>query len=299
LASADGQRWLGALAENFPHASYERCYSDRWELKRLNAIGARILDAHYEGGDVGEAVAAEVSSADCFDTWYHSVAPHIREFLRGASGQEPDEEVLDTIRYGWEEGAIERDTSTPQEVFSSHDRVELLFRFNTQTWLDDALIHSHKPWADFSDLAITDNLCFALSQLGFTLGDYRKASGNRNRADAALQRWFRRQRAPVVSMETLEELVENACSTSFLICLYAMVPIDQLFAIDLARPVTFEACHVATMDPINGTFFDVLAQGPVIVKPQDGRFLTGGHLNWSPDEICGLVPSYYHGAIRN
>lgn len=177
LASADGHRWLGALAENFPHASYERCNSDRWELKRLNAIGARILDAHYEGGDVDEAVAGEVSSADCFDTWYHSVAPHIREFLRGASGQEPDEEVLDTIRYGWEEGAIERDTSTPQEVFTSHDRVELLFRFNTQTWLDDALIHSHKPWADFSALAITDNLCFALSQLGFTLGDYRKASG--------------------------------------------------------------------------------------------------------------------------
>jgi hypothetical protein len=299
LASADGHRWLGSLAENFPHSSYEPSQSDRWDLKRINAIGAKIVDAHYAGGDVDEAVAGSVSPSDCWDTWDHWVAPQVFSYLQNETGQEPDDGIVDTIRYGWEEGAIERDRSSPRDLFGSHDRVELLFRFNTLPWLDDALIHSRRPWADFSDLCVTDNLCFALAQLGFSLGDYRKASGNRNPAQYPLPRRHRRQRPPVVTKEQLRELVENACSTSFLLCLYAMVPIDQLFAIDLTRPVTFEACHVATMDPINGTFHDVSATGPLIVKPEDGRFLTGGHLSWSPDEICGLVPSYYAGAIRN
>jgi len=53
------------------------------------------------------------------------------------------------------------------------------------------------------------------------------------------------------------------------------------------------------MDPINGTFFDVPANGPVTVKPEDGRFLSGGHLRWSPENICGLHTPYYHASVRN
>jgi hypothetical protein len=75
------------------------------------------------------------------------------------------------------------------------------------------------------------------------------------------------------------------------------VPIPELIALDLSRPVTFEKCWVATMDPINGTFFDVPANGPVTVKPEDGRFLSGGHLRWSPENICCLHTPYYHAAV--
>jgi hypothetical protein len=77
------------------------------------------------------------------------------------------------------------------------------------------------------------------------------------------------------------------------------VPIPELIALDLSRPVTFEKCWVATMDPTNGTFFDVSANGPVTVKPEDGRFLSGGHLRWSPENICGLHTPHYYAPISN
>jgi hypothetical protein len=148
-----------------------------------------------------------------------------------------------------------------------------------------------------SELAITANLQFALNNLGYTIGEFRKASGNRHPAHSALPRNARRRRAPIISHEQLAEIIDNACSTSFLFCLYAIVPIPELIALDLSRPVTFEKCWVATMDPINGTFFDVPANGPVTVKPEDGRFLSGGHLRWSPENICCLHTPYYHAAV--
>jgi len=299
LDSAQGLQWLSALAENFPHRRYDRCSSDRWDLKTLNSIAARLIDAKYGDADVDEAVQSDLRPACFHDTWLEVVAPALRSALRQTSEKEPDEELMDAICYSWEDGAADRDVSEPRDLFSSHERVELLFRFNTQTWLDDALVHSRRPWADFSDMAITDNLCFALAQLGYTLGEYRKGSGNRSKADERIAHRWRRQRAPLLSMEKLKELVENACSTSFLFCLYAIVPIDQLFTIDLGLPVTFESCRLASLDPINGTFFDVAVENPIRVKPQDGRFLSGGHLRWSPDDICGLVTSFYHGSIRN
>jgi hypothetical protein len=83
---------------------------------------------------------------------------------------------------------------------------------------------------------------FALNNLGYTIGEYRKASGNRHRAHSALPRNARRRRAPIISHEQLAEIIDNACSTSFLFCLYAIVPIPELIALDLNRPVTFEKC---------------------------------------------------------
>jgi len=156
----------------------------------------------------------------------------------------------------------------------------------------------HRPWPETSELAVTGNLQFALNNLGYTIGEFRKASGNRHSADSVLPRNARRRRAPVISHEQLAEIIDNACSTAFLFCLYAIVPIPDLIALDLSRPVTFEKCWVATMDPINGTFFDVPANGPVTVKPEDGRFLSGGHLRWSPENICGLHTPYYHASVK-
>jgi hypothetical protein len=193
--------------------------------------------------------------------------------------------------------AAERDDSSVADLFASYDRCELLFRFSAERWLDDALVFSHRPWPETSELAITANLQFALNNLGYTIGEFRKASGNRHPADSALPRHARRRRAPIISHEQLAEIIDNACSTSFLFCLYAIVPIPELIALDLSRPVTFEKCWVATMDPINGTFFDVPANGPVTVKPEDGRFLSGGHLRWSPENICCLHTPYYHASV--
>ena len=298
FTSPEGEAWIGTLADNFPHTRYWRERSDCWSLKSLNALGARIIDARYDGHEVEEAMEAEYPAAEFGETWYHEIAPQLRGLL-DAAGVNDDGDAVDVIRYAWEDHAADRDDSSVSALFASYDRCELLFRFSAEQWLDDSLVFSHRPWPDAAELAITANLQFALGNLGYTVTHFRKASGNRHPADRPLSHYARRRRAPIIAHELLAEIIDNACSTSFLFCLYAIVPIPELIALDLARPVTFEKCGVATLDPINGTFFDVPANGPVTVNPGDGRFMSGGHLRWSPENICGLHTPYYHTSVRN
>lgn len=279
LTSPEGEAWISTLADNFPHTRYWRERSDCWSLKSLNALGARIIDARYEGHDVEEAMEAEYPPAEFGQTWHHEIAPQLRRLLETA-GVSDDGDVVDVIRHAWEDHAADRDDSSVSDLFASYDRCELLFRFSGEQWLDDSLIFSHRPWPDAAELAVTANLQFALHNLGYTVSQFRKASGNRHPADRPLSWHARLRRAPIIAHEQLAEIIDNACSTSFLFCLYAIVPIPELIALDLGRPVTFEKCWVATLDPVNGTFFDVPANGPVTVNPGDGRFLSGGHLRW-------------------
>jgi hypothetical protein len=62
------------------------------------------------------------------------------------------------------------------DLFASYDRCELLFRFSAERWLDDALVFSHRPWPETSELAITANLQFALNNLGYTISSARPAA---------------------------------------------------------------------------------------------------------------------------
>ncbi|KUR69874.1 hypothetical protein AQZ52_17900 [Novosphingobium fuchskuhlense] len=297
FSSDAGERWLGLLADEFPHSRYWRDRSDCWSLKSLNALAARIIDARYEGHDVEEAMEAEFRPVDFWATWHHEVAPEIRSLLR-ETGIADDGETFDAIRDGWEDHAAARDESSVSDLFASYDYCELLFRFTNERWLDDSLVFSHRPWPDAAELCMTPNLQFALANLGYTVSEFRKASANRRPSGQPLPR-SRRRRAPILTYEQLAEIIDNACSTSFLFCLYAVVPIPQLIALDLTRPVTFEKCWVATLDPLNGTYFDVAANGPVTVSPGDGRFLSGGDLRWSPENICCLHTPHYHARLRN
>jgi len=299
LASEPGADWIAQLAKAVPHTRYWRNRSDCWSLKQLNGLAAKIIDAHYEGQDAECAMEAQFSPAEFGDTWHYQVAGPLRDQLDAASIGDTDREIRDAIRSAWEDDAADRDDSRVADLFASHDRCELLFRFSTKQWLDDCLIHSRKPWPEASSLSITCNLQFALSNLGYTITEFRKRSANQHSAAEYLQRSLRRRRAPIVTWDQLNELIENACSTSFLFCIYAIVPIPDLIGLDLSKPVTFEKCWVATMDPINGTFHDVEANGPVTVGPNDGRFLSGGHLRWAPENICALHTPYYHGPVRN
>ena len=297
LASAAGETWLDTLADNFPHSRYWRDRSDCWSLKSLNALAARIIDARYDGNDVDEAMEAEFPPSECWDTWHHVVAPEVRGLFQQA-GVTDDDAVVDAIRSGWEDHAADRDETSVSDLFASYDRCELLFRFSAEQWLDDALVYSHRPWPEAGELAVTHNLQFALANLGYTIGEFRKLSGNRHAANWPVPP-TRRQRPQIITPDQLVEIIDNACSTSFLFCLYAVVPIPDLIALDLTKPVTFEKCWVATMDPINGTFHDVAANGPVTIAPGDGRFLAGGHLRWSPENICCLHTPHYHASVRN
>ena len=299
LSSEGGSAWIAQLAESVPHTRYWRGRSDSWSFKQLNGLAARIIDAHYEGQDVECAMEAEFPPAEFGDTWHHEIARHLRDQLDAADIGDTDGEIREAIRSAWEDASVDRDDSRVTDLFASHDRCELLFRFSTEQWLDDSLIHSRKPWPEASALSVTRNLQFALSNLGFTVTEFRKRSGNQHPAAEYLQRSARRRRTPIVTWDQLNELIDNACSTSFLFCLYAIVPIPDLIGLDFSKPVTFDKCWVASLDPINGTFQDVEANGPVTVGPDDGRFLSGGHLRWAPETICALHTPFYHALVRN
>ena len=299
LASGAGSAWIAQFAEAVPHTRYWRDRSDCWSLKQLNVLAARIIDAHYAGKDIERAMEAEFSPAEFGDTWYYQIVRALRDQLDAAGIGDTDGQIREAIRSAWEDAAADRDDSCVANLFASHDRCELLFRFSSAQWLDDSLIHSNKPWPEESALSVTRKLQFALSNLGYTVTEFRKRSKNQHPASEYLQRSGRRRRSPIVTWDQLNELIENACSTSFLFCLYAIVPIPDLIRLDFSKPVTFEKCWVASMDPINGTFQDVEANGPVTVRPDDGRFLSGGHLRWSPESICALHTPFYHASVRN
>jgi hypothetical protein len=126
---------------------------------------------------------AEFPPAEFGQTWHHEVAPQLRSNLAEA-GLDDNDDAIDAIRYAWEDHAAERDDSSVADLFASYDRCELLFRFSAERWLDDALVFSHRPGPETSELAITANLQFALNNLGYTIGEFRKASGNRHPATA-------------------------------------------------------------------------------------------------------------------
>lgn len=291
LASAEGRQWLENLVEESWYRRYSQDYSHSYSLEALNSIASSILNAKYGHDNIGED---RLCSNDTDNYWWQAVRP---QFNGGTIDLGANDEWDEALRDAWTEAACLADTSKPEDMFSRSDRCELMFRFTRQQYLEDALCYSNGYAPDFRNMVVDENFQFTLSQLGFTVTQYRKVSGNQDRHGGKLQP-LRPARKPIISWENLEEMIDNACATSFIFTLYAIVPIQELFALDVKAPVCFNNCHAAVHDPVNGTFHDVPCLDPVTVMPSQGRFVSGAD-GYSPDEICGLVHSYYHGNVSN
>lgn len=177
------------------------------------------------------------------------------------------------------------------------DRRELIFRFSTERSLDDSQIHFREGRADTRELVVDRNLQFALANLGYTVNEFRRVSGNWHAASEYLQRSARRRRAPIVTWKQLVDLIDDTGSASFLVCLHTFVPVEELTGLDLAKPITFDRCCVATLDPNSGAFCHVTANGPVTVAPGDGRILGGSHLR--RPQMTRLISAHHHASVRN
>lgn len=309
LSPADEIR-IDELVAEAAAASWFRAYEpsrDCMTLKQGNAIAEVILDAHAAGEDVHAALATS-SLFPRNDVW-----PAAREAARDLV-RRYDEDLQDLTRREHaallselacriEPALADADTSTPGDALSSCDRAEVLFVLSPKGKHPlDASITSHRPWPDFAELTVTEDLVHALAALGYTLGDYRKASGNghaseRPRGKVRIGRPdFPRRPTPLCSLEAVREMVDNACSTNFLFALYAMVPIAQLIDLDPGRPITFSRAAIATWDPWNGTFHDAVSVPAITVTPAMGTLMSPARW-YSPDHICGFVHSYYTADI--
>jgi hypothetical protein len=298
LVSAQGEAWLQSLTAQWPFVRYAYDPAAKRTLRDCNAIAQAILQSKYPP----QAPLETYGGMDPVDLWDNDVWPHISSALIEASAKRDDamlDRWHDAVWPRWEEQANDADQSSFADQFGSHDRCELVVHFAPGRSLEDALIWSRRSWPDFGEIIPCPELVIALNQLGYTLGEYRKASRNRTLSHQPMNGCSRRRRAPLVTMDQLREAVNNACSTSFMIILFAVVPLSDLLALDVTRSMTLDRSWVATLDPINGTFHDVPAHGPVTLTAKDVQLISGAALAWSPDEICGLHTPHYHATIRN
>lgn len=299
LASKSASKWGADLASEYPHTRYYRDRSDSFSLHDLNRYGAAIIDAKRAGTDVNDALEEALPPQSLRSTWHHEVRKDVRSYLREHVSEAVIDRNIDDIEDLWREAADQADDSSVTDLFASYDHVELVWKIGRHDYVDDCLIYSHRPWPDSDEIQITDNLQYALNVMGYTVGDFRKHTGNKHPAYSPLPS-ARRRRQPIVTLDHIVEAIDNACSTNFMFAIYAIVPITDLIALDLTKPITFDKCWIATTDPMNGTFHDVPATGPVTLQDgPDGELRTGGHFRYEPAEICCLHTPHYHARVRN
>ena len=299
LASNAAAAWGQDLANQYPHTSYYRDRSDSFSMKELNRYGAAIVEAKRTGTDIDEALESLLRPRSLGSTWHHEVKPDVRAYLRDHVSEAVIDRNIDAIEDLWRDAAGNADDSSVSDLFSSYDYIELVWKIGRNEYLDDCLIYSHRPWPDAQEIQITENLQYALNVIGHTIGDFRASSGNKHAAYSRLPR-SRRRREPIVTLDHIKEAMDNACSTNFMFALYAIVPITDLIELDLSKPITFDKCWIATTDPINGTFHDVPAIGPVTLQDgPDGELRCAGQYHYEPADICCLHTPHYHARVKN
>ena len=309
--SAAQQEHIDHLVTKAAAGAWFRAYEperDALSLKQGNAIARIILDAHADGQDT-DAALIQSCLLPRYDVW--SVALELaREILHRHDDALEDLTRADyadltvTLAERIEPALIAADPSRPADALSSYDRAEIVFVLSPRgKHALDASITSHKPWPEFAELYVTEDLAHALAAMGYTLGQYRKASNNGHATEIPRGRCriprpdFPRRSAPLCSWDAIREIVDNACSSNVLFVLYAMVPIAQLIDLDPSGPLTFSKAALASWDPWNGTFHDAVSVPDVTVTPKMGTLMSAA--GWhSPDSICGFVHRYYEADIR-
>lgn len=304
--SAEDDALLNKLVANGAADSWFRTFEpsrDCLSLKQGNAIARVILEA-LAASDNAELALHQSSLLPCCDAWLaaREIARQIMERhdedLQAITRAE-HARLMRGLTERIEPLLIEADSSRPQDALSSWDRAEVIFVISpTGKHALDASIASQRSWPDFAELCVNENLAHAMTCLGYTLSDYRKASGNRHASERArgarsiASPEVRRRAVPLCSWDAIQEMVDNACATHFLFVLYAIVPITQLIALDPTKPMTFSKAAIASWNPWDGTFHDAVSVPAVTVTPKMGTLMSpsGWH---SPDSICGFVHSYY------
>ena len=293
-------------AKNAWFSAYNRD-NDNLSLREANHIADVLIEANRSGQDpvplLIESGVVQPASV------YHAARETCDEIFSGfehdfeEAGVTEDqlEALRDYLLDALSDKMIEEDTSTVSDSWSSYDRAEVLFIFSGKEHAIDAALTSHRPWPEFSEMVVCEDLRHTLACLGYTVGEYRAASGNKHDSTAALRLArpaFARPNPPLCSLEKVAEAIDNACTTTFVFCLYAIVPLADLAKLDPGKPLTFTKAHVASYSPWAGTFHDCAEVRNVTVAPAMGKLISA-HGYYSPDDICGFVTSYYHGNIAN
>jgi hypothetical protein len=311
IASAYGVAVVAKIAD--------QCWYRRWEdsssrrpmnLAEGNKLAKAILEARSQGDTGLNALAAALEGGETAGDCLRSTAPDacweaIQRLIEAVREQQPGWKPAGE-EYDWGDaledaviGVLEADDdSDPTDALGRHDRCELLFMIGKPEngWEDDA-ITSHGRWMEPSNTVVDLELQRGLAGLGWTIGEFRTTFGNIHPTSGRLGR-PRVRPSKLVTATELDEMISNHPTSCFGFCLYAMVPVTDIVALDPTKPATFDRVAVATYDPMNGAFHEILLKGPVTTNPREGRFQIPGY--WiSPDDICGFNHGPFEGRITN
>ena len=308
LSGDRGKAWFAALTGRMYFSRWYNHQRGPYELDWCSKIADEILDMKRAGacpGEIETMIEGHFSGGqDADDAYYEEHNSDVENTISGIAAdlsdmREDDPTIPEMDEEEWKERLRddiidhlnENDDSSVMDMFGSYDRCEIMVKLG-----DGDLIHSNRPWADFSDLAIDESLQSALGAIGYTVGDYRRMSGNRGES-RNLRRNVKRRPQPIIDEKEFRSIVEEACSTSFNLVLYAVVALRDLVELDLGKPFSLGHYSVASYDAANGTYYDVDRKEAITISPGDGELTTPW--GYSPVSICCMSTGGYATDIAN
>jgi hypothetical protein len=191
---------------------------------------------------------------------------------------------------------VEDDDSTPTDVLQHFDEVELVFHMVPEWAETDEFLSFSGPYLDPEKMIVDDRLAFALGALGYTVQEFRDATGNAM-PDAVVKPEDVVVNADrIVTMDDIVEMIENASITFFNFVAYARVPITDLLALDLSRAFAFGNVSIGSHNRMDGTYHDVRVKREVVLRDGvHGRLDTVA--GYGPNEVCDFVMSYYDARL--
>jgi hypothetical protein len=309
--SAEATPIINRLAVNANFCAYSGSGDRPLSLKEAARFAHTILDALKRGRDATAALAASFTTSFNGDAAEEVVEPITNWFMSAlreatadaAEGVSPaiDDDFEELLRDAVVDRAIAIDTSTPLDAFSKFDKAEVVFIFgddmgNIDTPIDRMLACAGS-WADPARMIINRDFQRALAPLGWSATRYRRVFKD---IEAPIERLasLRPRREALVSEKDLASIIENACTNHFFLVAYAQVGIPDLARLDLKKPLRFSKAAIGSYNPFDGTFFDAVSVNNLVVRPSDG-VLHDCHGWYGPDDICGLVGSYYAASLAN
>lgn len=304
LTGPRGKAGLEVIARNMYHSAFYLDRSDGGlDLKQGNELANSILATtehceRYEAleeayGSAREAYESVSEQSDEIDSALSALGD-----LAGEVGAEFDEhdwrEALETALV---EHLEEKDDSSVEDMIQSGDRAEILFLLAPKyVSMEDAMVTTEYGSSEAAVANIDHPLQFALSRLGYGIGEFRRFSGNVKEAREGLDPTLQPLPRTLATPGEIMTIMENASSSYFFLALYVQVPISDLLVLDTARPIVLRNAHLSAHGPINGTHFDGSPIPEVTLRPEDGTLIAASA---SPSDICGYVNSYFHGSVAN
>lgn len=304
LAGPRGAKGVEVMARNVYHSAYYLDRSDSGlDLKQGNDLANQLLETteRCERYAILEKFYGEPKQG------YESLSEQSDEVDAAllALGELARDVGLDFDECEWREPlerAIiehveEEDDSSVEDMIQSSDRAELLFLFAIKdVHLSDAMITSQWGSSRPEDVNLDGNLQFALSRIGYTIGEFRRFSGSSREAGEDLDPELVPLPRALVAPGQLMEVIDNAGDSYFHLGLYVQVQISEILELDATKPIVLKNVHLCAHGSINGTHFDGPVIDEILINPEDGVLIAA---SYSPSDICGYVNSYFHGSAKS